>query len=56
MVSGPHFTCAQAECGGTVAQQPDFKLLRDRLSEVVHFDVSWEQIRVSLAQWGWGWG
>lgn len=53
MVSEPHFTCAHPECRGTVAQQVHLKLLRDRLSEVVDFDVSWKQISVrGLAQVG----
>lgn len=53
MVSVPHFTCAQSECRGTVAQQVSLKFLRHRLSAVVHFDVSWKQISVrALAQVG----
>lgn len=46
MASAPHFTCAQPERRGTVAQQVDFKVARDRLSEVEHFDLSWTQISV----------
>lgn len=52
--SEKHITCAQCECRGTVAQQVDFKSPRDRLSEVVHFDVTWKQISVTGGREGGG--